>query len=136
TAHVEVLGDAARVHQVKTDVKNGTLVIETTGDLKKARLKVMVSAPSLDALAISGTGTLKVAGLAGPTLALRVGGTGDVQVAGKVVKLNLDIGGAGAVNAKALAAGDANVAIGGTGEVSINVAGALAASITGTGAIT
>jgi len=136
TAHVEVLGDADRLHQVKTDVKNGTLVIETTGDLRKARLKVVVSAPALDALAISGTGTLKVAGLDAPALALRVGGTGDVKLIGKVQKLDLDIGGAGAVNARTLAVGDANIAIGGTGEVSVSVAGALAASITGTGAIT
>ena len=46
TVHVEVLGETDRLHQVKTEVKNGTLVIATVGDVKGARLRVVVSAPT------------------------------------------------------------------------------------------
>jgi len=135
TAHVEVLGEAERLHQVKTDVKNGSLIIATVGDVKGARLRVVVSAPALDALAISGAATLSAAGLTGDRLAVRIGGTGEITLGGKVGTLALEINGAGAVHAKGLATTDAAIAIGGTGEVSANVTRSLVASITGTGAI-
>jgi len=135
TTKVEVLGDADHLKQVKTDVKNGTLVIDTVGDVRHARLRVVVSAPSLDGLAITGTGTLTATGLAGNSLGIHIPGTGEITLSGKATKVALDIHGAGAVNAKELTTADANIDIQGTGEVSVHVDRSLVASISGTGAI-
>ncbi len=135
TTSVEVRGTTDRLKQVSTDVKNGVLVIGTKGELKNSHLRVIITAPSLDALTVSGTGELTVKGITSPRLDVSVPGTGQVTVAGTTTDLHLSIGGTGGVKAKELIAATASVTIAGTGQTVVHASRALDVTVSGTGAV-
>lgn len=133
---VEVTGDADRIAQVTTDVKGGTLVIGTKGKLRGVKqLKVIVSAPALDALTISGTGELVASGLAGAKLAVNIPGTGQMKLGGKVGSVAFAMDGTGSVEAQDLIAASAAIDIAGTGQAVVHATSAVDATISGTGAV-
>lgn len=132
---VEVLGEPDRLKQVITSVQGGILRIDTKGKLEKSHLRVVVTAPALATFAISGTGALRVAGLAGGTIDASIAGTGALQLAGKADALRLSIPGTGEVRAKDLVVGDATVDVHGTGDAKLHATRSVDARIAGTGAI-
>ena len=132
---VEVIGPADKVKLVKTSVKGGVLVIDTERDMKNAKhLRVVVTAPSLDAVSISGTGSLAASKLSGK-LDVSIGGTGSMKLDGKAPSLAIKVDGTGQIDAKGLIAGSATVDIGGTGSMSVHASKDLDITITGTGSV-
>jgi hypothetical protein len=134
-ARVEVFGEPDRLKQVTTSVQGGVLRIDTKGKLEKSHLRVVVTAPSLTSLSISGTGALRVSGLTGGALDVTIAGTGALQLAGKADTLRLTIPGTGDVRAKDLIVADATVDMQGTGAAKLHATRSLDARISGTGAI-
>lgn len=139
-ASVTITGDADRVDHVTTTVKDGVLVIKTPEhhrdpNRRNRHLRAVVTAPDLSSLAITGTGTLKVTGIANDRLAIDVPGTGALKVSGSTGALNVRIGGTGEVTGKDLAARDLTVDIGGTGAARLNATRSVDARITGTGSL-
>lgn len=132
---VEVIGEPDRLKQVFTSVKDGVLVIETKGNLNKSRLRMVVTAPSLDMIRVSGTGELRVSGIDGRAFDVSVPGTGTVKVSGKTTALRVDIEGTGEVRTTDLIASDAKVSVQGTGNVKLHASRSLDAKIAGTGSI-
>jgi hypothetical protein len=138
-ASVEVTGDADLLDKVTTKVKDGVLVIDTP-DLhdhhrRDNHLRVNVTAPDLDALVLSGTGAMKVAGIANERLAIDLGGTGALTASGSTGALHVAVGGTGEVAGKKLMAKDVVVDVGGTGSALLNASRSLDARISGTGSI-
>jgi len=134
-ASVEVRGEADRLVQVTTDVKNGVLVIGTKGELKDSHLRVIVTVPDLTAITISGTGELNASGISNAKLEVQIPGTGSVALSGTTENLTLSINGTGSVEAKQLVASSATIQIKGTGDVVAKATRAVDASVSGTGAI-
>jgi hypothetical protein len=132
---VEVRGEADRIKQVTTDVKNGVLVINTKGKLDNSHLRVFVTAPDLSALTISGTGELTVHGLANGKLDLEIPGTGAMTLDGKTSALHVAIGGSGSLKAKSLLAESATIDVKGTGQATLYASKSIDANVSGTGAI-
>ena len=138
-AGVEVVGDADLVDKVVTTVKDGTLVIDTPQLRNKHKgtrnLRAIVTMPDLTALTISGTGSIKVDGVANNQLAISVSGTGAITATGSTGALHVDLAGTGEVAAKQLAAKDVVIDIGGTGSARLNATRSLEARISGTGSV-
>lgn len=139
-ASVTVTGDADLVDQVSTTVKDGVLVINTPEHRRdphrrNRHLRAIVTAPDLSSLAITGTGTIKAAGIANDRLAIDVPGTGTLTVSGSTGALNIRLGGTGEVTGKDLAAKDLVVDIDGTGSARLNATRSVEARITGTGSL-
>lgn len=139
-ASVTISGDADLVDQVTTTVKDGVLVINTPEHRRdqhhrNRRLHAVVTAPDLSSLAITGTGTFKVTGIANDRLAIDVPGTGTLKLGGSTGALNVRLGGTGEVTGKDLAARDLVVDIGGTGSARLNATRSVEARITGTGSL-
>lgn len=132
---VEVSGAPDRIKQVTTSVTGGVLRIDTKGKVEKGRLRVVVTAPALEKLAISGTGELRASGLDGGTIDASISGTGAMQLAGKAAALRLSIPGTGEVRAKDLVVGDATIDVRGTAEAKIYATRSVDARIAGTGAL-
>ena len=139
---VEVHGDADLLKLVSTTVQNGVLVVDTPRDFMKSmkgrkdgKLEVIVSAPDLSRVSISGTGTIDVAGLASRSLSASIAGTGALRLAGKTDKLKLVVDGAGEVKAKNLVANDVDVEIPGTAEAHVHAAKSLDADVPGTAVV-
>ena len=137
-ASVELTGDADLLDKVSTTVKGGVLVIDTRfpqHDHGDHHMKAFVTAPDLSSIAISGTGAMKVAGIANQRLAINLSGTGALTAAGSTGALHLVVDGTGEVAAKGLAAKAATVELNGTGQATLHASESLDAKITGTGSI-
>jgi putative autotransporter adhesin-like protein len=139
-ASVTITGDADLIDKVTTTVRDGVLVLDTR-DLRRdrhrhhSRLHAIVTAPDLSSLAITGTGTIKVTGIAGDRLAIDVPGTGTIKASGSTGSLSVRLGGTGEVTGTDLAARDVVVDIDGTGSARLTATRSVEARITGTGSL-
>jgi hypothetical protein len=139
-ASVTITGDADLVDKVTTTVKDGVLVLDTKNlhldrHRHNSRLRAIITAPELSSLAITGTGSLQVAGIANDRLAIDVPGTGSIKASGSTGALSVRLGGTGEVTGKDLAAKDLVVDIGGTGSARLNATRSVDVRITGTGSL-
>jgi hypothetical protein len=136
---VEVSGDADLVDKVKTAVADGTLVISTPElrnmNRRDTHLHATVTAPDLGKISISGTGAIKVTGIANDELLLDLSGTGALTAVGSTGLLKVRVGGTGEVSGKDLNARDLRVDIGGTGSARLNATRSVEARVTGTGSV-
>lgn len=131
---VEVSADADVLGRVTTDVKDGTLVIATHGVVRSAHaITVTVSTPSLDAVSLTGTGRLTVAGIDAPAFAASLTGTGEIDLAGQAGAGIYAIEGTGDLRAKDLAAKSATGSMEGTGSLELTATDQLTISVDGTG---
>lgn len=140
---------------IKTEVISGTLQLYCDKNLWSAdNLVIRVSGPSFDALALGGSGTMKVKNLLrGDQLDLSVAGSGtidlpeasvghlnceiagsgDISVGGTAQDARYEISGSGDIHAKQLAVQQAQAEIAGSGTIECQVAQKLRASISGSG---
>lgn len=142
TTTVDVQGDPALAKLVTTTVKQGVLVVDTPRDFAKRlkgkdgnKLKVVVTLPALTRVAITGTGAVEIAGLAGKALDAAIPGTGSLRLAGKTERLRLAIPGTGEVRAKQLVASDVELTIPGTAEAVVHATRSFAANVMGTAVV-
>jgi hypothetical protein len=137
-ASVELTGDADLLDKVITTVKSGVLVLDTRfpeHDHGNHHMKALVTVPDLSSIAISGTGSMKVTGIANESLAISLPGTGAVTVVGTTGALHVIVDGTGQVAAKDLAAKAVTVEVSGTGQATLRASQSLDATISGTGSI-
>lgn len=155
TFSVEVSAQQNLLPILQTTVDDGTLRIFSDENFNTSEpIKIRVTAPSLDALAIGGSGTLRVLNaLQNEKMDISVGGSGDVycpqsdfgslstsisgsgtiQLGGKARDMRSDISGSGDVKAKGLTTNTLKVSISGSGTVSADVTTELRADISGSG---
>jgi hypothetical protein len=136
---VEVSGEADLVDKVTTQVKDGVLVLDTKEirrhNRRSSHLRAVITAPDLSALSISGTGEMKITGIASDKFAIDLSGTGAVTASGSVGALRVDVAGTGEVAGRQLAAKDLAVDISGTGSARLHATRSVEARITGTGSL-
>src|SRR5262249_15908847 len=124
------------VGRVTTVVRGSRLVIDNTGNFAtKAPMRVAVSVPSLDGVALSGSGTVTVDGVATANFSAELAGNGTLEVAGAVQQGTALLGGAGPLDLHALAATDSTAQLQGTGTIRVQATSTLDATLTGTGTI-
>ena len=133
---VAVAGDDNLVDNVTTTVRAKRLVIDDRGGFDtEAPMSVTISVPSLDALSLSGMGTVTVVGVTGPELTADLSGTGTLAVSGSVDRLTATQSGFGTLELGGLAASDVIARLEGTGDVNVQATSTLDATLTGTGSI-
>jgi hypothetical protein len=132
---VEVTGEPEAIKHISTDVKAGSLVIDMTGNVNThEKLKVVVTTPNLDAVALSGAGNIKVSGVKAARFAIQLGGAGNLDVTGAADDVAVDM--TGHINAKDLPTKSATVTHGGTGNVAVTATEKITATLTGVGNVT
>lgn len=137
-ASVQIVGDADLVDKVTATVKDGVLVLDTRDlhvNRRNAHLRAIVSAPGLDALAISGTGGMKVTGLAAERLAVALSGTGSLTMQGTTGELRATVSGTGDIAGKRLDAKDVVVQITGAGSARLHATRSVDARVGGVGSV-
>lgn len=133
---VAVTGDDNLVDNVSTTVRANSLLIDDRGGFDtEAPMSVTVSVPSLDALSLSGMGTVTVVGVTGPEFTADLSGTGTLVVSGSVDRLTATQSGFGTLELGGLAARDVIARLEGTGDVNVQATSTLDATLTGTGSI-
>jgi putative autotransporter adhesin-like protein len=122
------------IHDVRTEVRDGTLYVSYDGPgIRDGRLLVEVATPAIDAIAISDAADVRVDGLAGDALDIRITGAGDIAAEGRVGRLALDISGAGDADLADLAAKEARVELSGAGDADVRASDRLDAEVSGAG---
>lgn len=135
---VTFTGDPDRLKDLKTQVHDGRLIIDRERGwdwFSQGKLKIELTTPRLDGLAIRGAGDAELSGIKGAQLLLEIDGAGDLRASGETGMLEAHIKGAGDMDLSQLAARDARVSINGAGDLSVRASGALEATINGAGSI-
>ena len=157
-----VRADDNIMRYIKTEVKDGTLILGFTDEVKNKhirpskRVKFNLSVKDVTGLDISGAGDVNVASLDTDRLEIVVGGAGDVsissltaeelvvhlngagniQLAGQVAQQNVEINGFGAYQAAKLESQTAIVGVNGAGSATLWATDTLDVRIPGAGNVT
>jgi hypothetical protein len=124
---------------VKTTVIHGELVVEHDAGgwlrLRGSHLKLRVTLPKLNALALNGAGHITVAGLAGGATSMVLSGAGDLEASGTLETLTARLNGAGNADLSRVTATSATVAVNGAGNLVVRATQRLDARLNGVGTI-
>ncbi len=135
---VTITAGAAALPHVKTEVSNGTLVIDHKRGWfwsDRGPLTVRITMPMLDRFDVNGAGKVNLSGVQGEKLELSIDGAANLTASGAITKLEADINGAGDMGLAGLIATDAELTVNGAGKITAQVTGALEAVVNGVGNI-
>lgn len=133
-----VEADENGLRHLRTEVRDGRLVIDTRDRafwLRDGELRVRLTVPQLDSLALNGAARASVHGFAGGNTSLILSGAGDLEASGTLDRVVAQVNGAGNLDLAHLSATDANVAVNGTGNIKVSASGRLDAAVNGVGNI-
>ena len=136
--HVEISADDNLLRYVTTKVKNKTLTVELDRNpgesiQSKAPMRAVITAPSVTAVAVLGSGDAVVSGVTGDQFTMAVSGSGSVRASGAAKRVQAAIDGSGEISSKDVTASSATVAIHGSGTISVHAKDAVTAAISGSG---
>lgn len=133
---VTVEADDNLMTRIVTSVDGKRLRVESSGSYSTRHSpKLIITVPSLAALAIHGSGDATLDGLAGDRLKLSIDGSGDIRARGTAGTLDLRINGSGDADLSGLVARSVTVAINGSGDARIDAREQLNAVVNGSGDI-
>jgi len=134
---VVVKADDNLLNRVTTDVKSGALVIgNTPGSLTaKSPMSVEVSVPSLNALALTGSGNIMVSGIKTERLTVTLSGSGNLFGSGTATSLDITVSGSGNARFTQLDANNVHAVVSGSGVILVTATKSLDASVPGSGTI-
>lgn len=137
TQSVVVRADDNLIDRVTTEVRSGRLVIgNTSGSFStKSPMVVEIGVPSLDALTLSGSGNIDVAGVDAKSFDVSLPGSGMLSGSGRAVRLDVAVGGSGTVRFTDLVAQHVRADVSGSGSIFVTATESLAAKVSGSGAI-
>jgi hypothetical protein len=136
TQSVRVEADDNLLDLITTRVRAGELVIDNVGDFQtRSAMSVQITLPVLDAITLSGSGTVSLQGIETETLTVRLPGSGVVRAAGTVDRLRAELVGSGELLLDAVTAARATAALSGSGLIRLNASEALDATVSGSGTI-
>jgi hypothetical protein len=122
---VRAEGDSKLIEQLEVKVENGELRIghkerkNFSWNSNRQAVTIYVTAPSLRAAAVAGSGDLKVDRIEGKSFAAAIGGSGNIDLAAiKVEEAAFAIGGSGNIKA-AGTTGSSEASIGGSGDLDL-----------------
>jgi hypothetical protein len=134
---VDVRADDNLVKMLRTDVKDGVLVVEwdDTGSRPEPKIppRVRVQVGALEGVSVTGSGDATVRGLTGPAFQAVVAGSGDVTLKGRVERVSVTVSGSGDVDAYGLEAKEARATCAGSGDVNVSASERVDATVTGSG---
>lgn len=137
TDSLKVTADDNILPLIKTEVRDGVLVLSTEGGYTpKSNLLFEVTAKSVKRIENSGTVSIDASGFNGGEFKLETSGVGSATLAGKVDSLKLALSGVGSVDAEALAADRVVAEMSGVGSGSVRAEKSLKADVSGVGSLT
>jgi len=134
---VVVHADDNLLGHITTEVRAGLLLIGNTPESveTKSPTYVEIDAPSLDTLALSGSGIVSVTDVDATRLTMNLPGSGVLRVSGRAARLDVTLGGSGDAQLGQLASDDVTARVSGSGRIVVTATNSLDASVSGSGAI-
>lgn len=133
---VTVEADDNLLALIETNVSGETLKIRTSKSVRtKVEPKITITVPSLRMVEASGASKVEASGLAGDAFELEASGASRIVLSGAVEELEIDVSGAGDVDAEDLQTKQADVDVSGAGDVDVTVSDVLDVDISGAGSV-
>lgn len=133
---VELEGDDNILPLIKTEVKGGVLTIGNSQSIStRSKLRLRISAPTLDGIASSGASEIVASGVKSDDFRIDFSGASNLQVSGETKTLEVEMSGAGEVDAKDLRAQKVKVTSSGAAQADVYASEELTASVSGAGNI-
>lgn len=121
---------------IKTEVVNNRLIIENSRSISpKRKIKIVISTPSLQEIESSGISNIYADGIDEQTFSLDLSGAGFIELYGKVEQFNVELSGAGRMEAKELYARFVNIDASGASNAEVYVSERLLVDLSGVGTI-
>ena len=131
---VTVSLDDNLIDMVRTEVKDGKLIIRSTGRYSSSiGLQVDVVVPELDGFYCSGSGDANIKDIDSKWFEAHVSGSGGIRASGIAETVNVQISGSGEIDLTNLSSATADVAISGSGDVQVTSTRRVTANISGSG---
>ena len=133
---VEVEGDDNLLPLVRTEVNKGVLDIfnEKPFETKNA-IRVRISAPQLDAVSTSGASDIVVSNVKSDDFNVSTSGAGSLKISGEAKEFDLEMSGAGELDAKDLRAERVSVNSSGAAEANVYASEELRVQASGAGTV-
>ncbi|SFI50907.1 head GIN domain-containing protein [Paraburkholderia megapolitana] len=133
---VTVTGPANVVPLVKTQVQDGVLRVRLEHSVTMSRpLKVVIVGPTLQAVSIRGSATMKASNLNEDALSIGISGSGTVSASGSVKEVRVAISGSGDVHVSDIHAKTLVASIKGSGNIQAYAADSAVVELSGSGDI-
>ena len=133
---VRVRADDNLIDLVTTDVRAGELVIDNRGSFQtNSPMSVEVTLPVLDAVSLSGSGTLTAQAVRAGTLIVRLPGSGTIRASGATDRIQATLDGSGELQLNDLIAAQATAVVSGSGLIELVATETLEATVSGSGSI-
>ncbi len=130
--YVQVEADDNLLQYVKTEVRGGILRIETTKRISsQTPLRILVSAPDIEMVDVSGVSKVSLKGISNPALHLETSGASKVSISGETAVFTVGVSGASKIDAEGLKTKDAKIKASGASHVSVAVSEKLFAKASG-----
>jgi len=123
---------------IETEVENGRLVIGTKSNTSYSNTRpvtVHVTMKSLEAVSLSGSGSITVQNFQGETIRVDLSGSGDINVSGTADSADMTLGGSGKINGEQFKADSVKVSVDGSGDARVYASEQLDAEVGGSGSI-
>jgi hypothetical protein len=134
---VQVQADENLLQYVKTEVEGGVLEISTSKRIKSSSgLKVIVYAPDIENLDVSGVAKVSVSDVKNSSLRLDTSGASKINLSGETDKLAIDVSGASVIDAENLKSRAATVDSSGASKISVFATESVRADASGASRIT
>ena len=131
---VSLIGDDNLLPLVRTEVRNGTLHVESVRDIDPSEdVEIEISTGSLEAISSSGSSEVSVSGIRAASLSASVSGSSEMSASGTADRIDAHVSGSGELDLYGVRARAADVQVSGSGEVRIFATERLDASVSGSG---
>lgn len=134
--NLELEGDDNILPLIKTEVKNGTLYINSDRPFNvKKSIRVKIAAADVQALDVSGACDVNAKNIKTDRFEINLSGASDVKVQGETTSLKIDSSGASKIDAEKLTARSVNVSTSGAGTTRVFASEELTADASGASTI-
>ncbi|MFC4346279.1 head GIN domain-containing protein [Kordiimonas lipolytica] len=141
---LKVEGDDDDVARLESYVRNGTLTLDNANDddddgnihFNSDDIKVTITMPTLEEFEVMGAVDAEIKGLKSENLLIDLKGAGAIELEGTCGSLDLELKGAGEVDAEDLECADVEVSVQGVGEAKVFASESVDADVSGIGSIT
>ena len=126
------------IPKLGAEVENNRLIIgpkPNTSIHTTEPINYRLTVKDLNALKVSGSGSIDAEDISTDELAITIGGAGDVKIAGRADSQNIDISGTGDYKARNLESKEVKIDVGGSGSAIVNVSDELDAKVSGSGSV-
>jgi hypothetical protein len=134
---LKVTADDNILPLIKTEVKDGVLVLSTKGAMNsKTDIVFEATAKTIKRLENSGTVSIEAKGFNGGELSVEASGVGSIALSGRVDSLKAQLSGVGSLEAEELTADRVKTDLSGVGSANVRAEKAISGNVSGIGSLT